>query len=96
MREQAFKDAERCFKRAFREILESEEIADRDKTKEVCKVLKRHIKQHLIRVQGKLAQPRADRVARDPGLNASTSRPQTIVPRKKPAKSYTKRRCVVR
>ena len=68
-------------KREFREILASEEMADRDKTKEMSKMLKQRIQEHLERVRGTRAQSRADRVARDPGAIASTSQPQTIVPK---------------
>ena len=49
-------------------------------------MLKRCIHEHVQRVRGPRAQlrtePRAARVARDPGANASTSQPRAIVPRK--------------
>lgn len=74
------------FKDEVRDILESEEMADRDKTKELSQMLKRCIHEHVQRVRGPRAQlrtePRAARVARDPGANASTSQPRAIVPRK--------------
>ena len=82
MRGLAVGDAERRFSREFREIVESEEMSDRDKTAKVSKMLKQCIQEHVVRVRGKRAQTRQDRVANDTGAIASTSQPQTIVPRK--------------
>jgi hypothetical protein len=45
-------------------------------------MLKQRIQEHVERVRGTRAQNRADRVARNPGAIASTSQPQTIIPRK--------------
>lgn len=57
-------------------------MSDRDKTAKVSKMLKQCIQEHVVRVRGKRAQTRQDRVANDTGAIASTSQPQTIVPRK--------------
>lgn len=70
------------FKRDFREICESTEMSDRDKTAKISKMLKQRIQERVERVRGKRAQTRQDRVASDTGAIASTSQPQTIVPRK--------------
>jgi hypothetical protein len=70
------------FKSEFREIFEAVEKDDRTKTKEASEMLKQCIQEHVIRVHGTRAQTRVDRVARNPGAIASTSQPQTIVPRR--------------